>query len=358
MLKTAPAVFAVGDHYEIMVPVKGHCLFWVQVGDNTYYDASCGVMRSLCRVHRVSVPMNVLDEAKSYTVCYKPVLDRRPYFTKTADTQQKTFSFSPVPAASARAYHIADAHNHIRGPVKAARVFGKIDFLILNGDLLDFTAHPGKYENIYKLCDAITGGHIPVVFSRGNHDMRGKYAESFTEFAPNDDGRTYYTFQLGSIGGVVLDCGEDKEDSCAEYGHTISCHSYRQQQTEFLRKIVEKQDFLAPGITTRLVICHVPFTQKDMPPFDIEQELYRQWAALLAQIKPDLMICGHTHVAQLRQPGCKEDDYGQPCPVVVASGYDDKSLVTGCGFIFKEDEIEMIFTDSAGNMANREIIKK
>ena len=125
-----------------------------------------------------------------------------------------------------------------------------------------------------------------------------------------------------------------------------------------MQKILEKQDFIAPDITTRLVICHVPFTQKDKPPFDIEQELYRQWATLLADVKPHLMICGHTHVAQLRRPGCKEDDYGQPCPVVVASGYDDKSLVTGCGFVFKEDEIEITFTDSVGSVTDHAIIEK
>lgn len=358
MLKTAPAVFAVGDHYQIMVPVKGHCLFWVQVGEHTYHDASCGVMRSLCRVHRVSVPMKVLDEAKSYTVCCRPVLARRPYFTKTADTRQRTYAFSPVPTGNARAYHIADAHNHIRGPVKAAKTFGHIDFLILNGDLLDTVVHPGKYTNIYKLCETLTGGHIPVVFSRGNHDMRGKYAERFAEFAPNDDGRTYYTFQLGSIWGIVLDCGEDKDDSCSEYGHTIACHAYRHQQTAFLEDLLEKKDYLAPDITTRVVICHTPFTQKDAPPFDIEQVLYRKWAILLARIQPHLMICGHTHVVQLRQAGCKEDTYGQPCPMAVASGYDDKSLVTGCGFSFEADKIEMTFTDSLGTVTDRTIVKK
>ena len=348
MQRTAPAVFAVGDNYQILIPVKRACLVWVKVGDATYYDAACGVVNSLSRIHRIRIPMAALDNAKHYTVCWKPVFCRRPYFTKSGKTQEKTFAFRPVPDAGVRAYHIADAHNHVDGPIRAAKTFEKIDFLILNGDLLDYTSHPEKFANIYKLCDELTHGQIPVVFARGNHDMRGRFAEKFTDFAPNDIGRTYYAFRLGSIWGVVLDCGEDKADGCAEYGNTIACHSFRVEQTDFLRQIVEKGEYLRPEIQTRLVICHIPFTHKNEPPFDIEQDIYAQWTDLLCKIHPHLMICGHTHKAEICQPGCEKDDLGQPCPVVIASGFDDKSYWTGCGFVFDKEKIEFTVTDSNG----------
>ena len=44
--KTAPAVFAVGNEYQIMVPVKSELLFWVSVGDQAFYDHINGIMRS------------------------------------------------------------------------------------------------------------------------------------------------------------------------------------------------------------------------------------------------------------------------------------------------------------------------
>lgn len=358
MLKTAPAVFAVGDHYQILIPSRKSCIMWVKVGSETYYDANCGVMNALVKVHRVQIPRTVLDKAKSYAVCRKQVFWRRPYFTKTGKTQEKTFAFRPVPDVGARAYHIADAHNHVDGPIRAAKAFGKIDFLILNGDLLDYTSCPRKYDNIYKLCDALTGGEIPVVFARGNHDMRGRFSERFTEYAPSDMGRTYYSFRLGSIWGVVLDCGEDKADDCAEYGSTIACHSFREEQTHFLRQAVENEEYAKPEIQTRLVICHIPFTQKDAPPFDIEQEIYTQWADLLRKIDPHLMICAHTHVAEVRLPGCDTDDLGQACPVVIASGYDDKSYWTGCGLVFGQEETMLTFTDSDGNAISAEQIPR
>ena len=38
MLKTAPAVFAAADTYQIMVETKQEALFWVKVGDEEYFD--------------------------------------------------------------------------------------------------------------------------------------------------------------------------------------------------------------------------------------------------------------------------------------------------------------------------------
>ena len=36
MLKTSPAVFAVGNQYQIMVETTSECLMSVKIGENTY----------------------------------------------------------------------------------------------------------------------------------------------------------------------------------------------------------------------------------------------------------------------------------------------------------------------------------
>ena len=99
-----------------------------------------------------------------------------------------------MPAESARFYHISDAHSKIEPCIRAAGFFkGGPDALILNGDIPN---HCGDMENrgqILKLAGAITGGGIPVVFARGNHDARGSYAEGLEEEIPHRNGRTYYT---------------------------------------------------------------------------------------------------------------------------------------------------------------------
>ena len=40
VMKFTPAVFAVRNEYQIMIPVKEPTVMWVQVGTDTYYDES------------------------------------------------------------------------------------------------------------------------------------------------------------------------------------------------------------------------------------------------------------------------------------------------------------------------------
>ena len=360
MLKTTPAVFAVGTDYQIMVEVQREALMSVRIGEKTYDDESNGIMNSLSPLHRVAVPMEVLDNAKEYTVCIRPITQRLPYYTQTEEIQEFSFSFRPVPQENIRAYHISDAHNQIEAPVKAAKTFGAIDLLILNGDVIDHSGDPEKFANIYEICAQLTAGSIPVIFSRGNHDMRGNFAEKFADYTPSQHRNTYYTFRLGSIWGILLDCGEDKDDTSIEYGFTVACHYFRQKQTEFLKEVIAnaEKEYAAPGVKTRLVISHSPFTQRFCAPFDIEEDIYRQWATLLTEsVHPDLMICGHSHVYGINPIGSENDHYGQPCPMVVGSEPQSERFI-GCGFVINEDQIEVVFTDSQGNTILSEVLKK
>lgn len=358
MLKTAPAVFAVGKEYQIMVPVQKESLFWVRVNGRNYYDASNGIMNSLSEIHRAAVPMEALDRAGEYTVCVKPIIDRTPYFPKTEEVIETTFAFRPVPEKNIRAYHISDAHNRIAEPVRAANVFGNLDLLILNGDVIDHSGDPSKFSNIYEICSILTGGEIPVVFSRGNHDMRGRYAEKFAEYTPNLHGNTYYSFRLGSLWGLLVDCGEDKRDNCDEYGFTVACHAFREKQTEYIRQVIgdAEREYAAEGVKTRLVIAHNPFTQRHEAPFDIEEEIFRAWSQMLREdIQPHLMICGHTHETEIRHPGGEKDTYGQACPVVIGAR-PGQDYFAGCGFVFGETGAEVVFTDSDGAVLQKEFI--
>ena len=117
MLKTAPAVFAVEDNYQIMVPVTRECTYWVRVGGVDYFDESNGILRSRSLLHRATVPMKELEAAGEYTVCVRPLIERKPYFSTTEPVQEFSFSFRPIPEKNIRIYHISDAHNLIEEPV-------------------------------------------------------------------------------------------------------------------------------------------------------------------------------------------------------------------------------------------------
>lgn len=364
--ETTPAVFAVGRQYEIMVPVRKACLMWIRVGEEVFADSWQGIMRSDVRVHRVRVPMEALDKAGEYTVIYRVFIERTPYFPKMEEPQEERFLFHPVreDQESVRVYHIADVHSHWEPAVQAARACGGLDLLVMNGDLPEDGGSAEHVLTIYKLAEGITGGNIPIVFARGNHDCRGTLAEHLGEYIPLDNDKTYYTFRLGPIWGVVLDCGEDKPDDHPEYGGTIWFHGYRQEETAFLKKVAQNKDmeYNEEGIRYRLVIAHNPFTRQLEPPFDIERETYSEWAAILKeQIHPDLMLCGHIHETAVYEVNGVNDHLGQPCPVVVGADplylhKKKEDSFVGAALVFQKEEIRLAFTDSEGRVRGEERI--
>ncbi len=366
-LTTAPAVFAVKDKYQIMAMARSELLFWVTVNGKNYYDHSNGVIRSKEVIHRVTVPMKELDSAKEYTINYRRMIERKPYFSETEDIVSQTYEFKPVSEKGPiKIYHLSDTHGKFDQPAKAGQYFGDdIDLLILNGDIMDHSGDVKNFDLVYKLCDAITGGSRPVVFSRGNHDTRGIFAEKIADYTPNYHGNSYYTFRLGRLWGIVLDTGEDKPDSHAEYGNTMACHEFRLEEDEFIESVIKNADeeYNAKGVEYRLVIVHNPFTCTIHPPFDIEQELFGKWVKRIGEtINPQLYITGHLHGTIVSHIGDKLDHKGQTCPVIVGSRYykneNKKHVHVGCAITLDKKTANVVFNDNFGEIhSSSEVVK-
>lgn len=367
LLKTVPAVFAVGKTYQIMVPVKKDCIMWVRIGDEMFADSCQGIMRSHVPVHRICVPMEKLDKARGYTVIYKEIIERKPYMTETKEAVEQVFAFRPITARQSviRIYHVSDAHSKVEPVVNAASYFGeKLDLLVMNGDMPNHSGKTEYFDNIYRIAGSVTKGEIPIVFARGNHDCRGFYAESMGEYIPMENQRTYYTFRLGPIWGMVLDCGEDKTDSHEEYGSTVWFHEYRKEETAFLKEVVRRSDmeYEENGICYRVIIVHNPFTRVMEPPFNIEREIYSEWAKLLReQIKPDVMLCGHTHETRVYETGGEMDHLGQACPVVIGGDpgavNEENGNYRGAAFTLQNGEIRAAFTDALKKVQGEYLLK-
>ena len=321
--KAPPSVYAVGNDYQIFVAVDQPIVMWVKVGNEEYYDDSNGVLRSGRLVHRMTVPMSELDRERKYTVCCRIVYERLSYFSKTSNVLEFVFNFRPVSGDKIRAYMIADTHSHVNAPIETGRFFGdQLDLLILNGDVPDNSREIKAFVSIHRIVGEVTKGEIPALFVRGNHDLRGLHAEDMADYIPVRNGFTYYTFRLGPVWGIALDCGEDKPDDHEAYGFTNCCHAFRKRETEYLRQVIRNagEEYAAEGIKYRLVVCHVPFSFVGKPPFDIEQDIYREWCRLLREeVKPDVMLCGHRHQYYISRPGSEYDHLGQPCSVVVGA---------------------------------------
>lgn len=362
-----PTVCAVGNSYQIIVPVNYNMLFSVIVGEKEYFNHSNGIKISTTKIQRVTVPMAELDREKKYTVVSRKMIKRKAYGSKTSDEEYRIdYSFKPITKTEdINIYQIADAHGFIDEPCAAAKNFNReIDLLILNGDIANSSESFDDIITCYKIASKITEGTIPCIISRGNHDLRGRYAEVLVDHMPNRYGNSYYTFKVGPIWGILVDCGEDKVDSHAEYGRSICCHQYRQDVAEYIKEIIKSEEYLQDGIKYRLVLSHVPFPYQCPEPFNIEPELYTEWCRLLKEnIKPDLLLAGHLHVCAISDFGGEFDTYGQPCPVIIGSELIKNNITrnieeyTGVGVVLKNGFAEVDFTSSKGKYISNEKIK-
>lgn len=361
-LLSYPSVFAVGDEYQIFSIFDAAALVSVRVGGVEYYDESNGVLRSNTNIHSVSVPMSALDVAGEYTLAYRIVIERKPYFPTSEEERTLTVKFKPVKGGRINIYHISDTHNMVELPVKCGGYFGDdLDLLVLNGDIPNHSGKIEYFNSIYQIAGEVTKGGCPCVFSKGNHDTRGIHAEEIGQYTPTDNGRTYYTFRIGSLWGLVLDCGEDKDDGNGEYGGTVCFHNFRLRETEFIKRVIKRAEYEEEGIEYKLVICHVPFTRNYRFPFNIEVELFTEWARLIREnIKPNLMLCGHLHTVEINRVGGEFDHRGQPCTVVVAASpvaRENERGYVGGAITLDGDKAHVVFNDDLGETVGDEWIE-
>ena len=363
LLKTNPTICLVADEYQFMIPVTRETLMWIEVGGELFYDESNGILRSSSMLHRISVPCSKLDRARAYTICCRPIVERKAYFTETEEERRFHYEFRPIAADARRirVYHLADAHSLIDDPIRAASYWGDdLDLLVMNGDMVEDCRKLEYISAPYQISGAVTRGEIPVVYARGNHDLRGVLAEKYAEMTPSLNGNTYYTFRAGPIWGIVLDCGEDKVDDCSAYGHTICCQPFRQKETEYLKRIAAspKREYAAEGILGRWVVCHLPFPIGMREPFNIETERYAQWCRILKKsIRPDMMLCGHQHRFGLVRPGDEVDEKGAPCPVVIGSEVDEESnRYGGAAIEWTPEKTVVRFTDQNHRILRQEVL--
>ena len=358
VFRAPPAVYAVGGNYCITLIPATRCVVWCRVGNDTYYDDFNGVFRSERLLHQVYLPAGELEKAGSYTVGYRCFAERLSNWNKPTAEGEVTFSFRPVRAENPRFYLISDVHGRMESGIAAAKAFGEMDFLIVNGDVHGNSETLEGLLTDHLIAAAVTRGEIPAVFVRGNHDMRGPWAERVEECIPLDGGRTYFTFRLGPVWGVALDCGEIRVDEHEKHGGVVCCHAMRLRETRWLRDLAGRgaEEFDAPGVKYRLAVSHVNFTDVLVPPFDIEEELYGQWAALLREhIRPDCLLFGHKHMNYVTLPGSPRDRFGQSAPAIVTGvpPKDDPLGFSGAGITLFPEFIDADYIDHAGRSLQR-----
>ncbi len=370
IIKYGPIVCAVGECYSIRIPVKKKVLMSVIVNGKEYFNHSNGIRRSDCIIQHFDIPVAELDFAKEYTVKYEEMILRLPYSCIKKEEQSETFKFKPISKTeNINIYHIADTHGRETVAINAGKYFGRdLDLLILNGDISSSCDTVSEIMLSYKIAYGITKGEIPCIITRGNHDLRGKLSEKLEEMLPSDNGKSYYSARVGNMWFLILDCGEDKDDSHHEYSGTAAFHQMRIDETEFIKDIIKnaENEYSAENIKYKFIVSHVPFTWKNTDecrgecPFDIENEIYDEWTRLIREyIKPDFMICGHLHETEVWHAGDEHDHRNAPWDILIGSKIQKNTNgFIGAAVMVKTDEINVVFNDENKNVTGKETVNR
>ena len=297
-------VYAVEDDYQIVFSTSDSAVAWVEIGGESYYDLYAGSMRSADRVHKITVPQAVLDAAGGYTICAQQMIYRGPFGGHKGETISRSYRFRPLdPSDGIQHVALSDVHEAVVAATAAATTREDTDFVVLIGDMISMVETEKDVQLANELAHGITGGEIPVIYARGNHEIKGEYAEELYKYVGSRNQEFYYWVTLGSdVFAVVLDIGEDHEDDWWEYYGTAQFELYRDAQIAFLEEILEDGDY--ENYRYRMAICHVPLTYVGSKGYF--EEFNNRTTELLNRMDVDIALSGHKHVMWPMLPGMVE----------------------------------------------------
>ncbi|MBR6825550.1 MAG: metallophosphoesterase, partial [Oscillospiraceae bacterium] len=284
-----PSVFVTEDNYRISFLTNTNGMAWVEIGGVAYEDTTCGIMDWETKFHGITVPQSVLNAAQSYTICFQPLASRPANNPAPGTKETKTYSFNPVlPGEDPVLLCVSDQHNNNSGAVAVAK-YGAFDALVFGGDYVGHISTEAIAQDFLKYSGNIAKGTKPVIYPRGNHEIRGQYTHWIDEVMPTSEtGKSYYEFIMGDIYGIVLDCGGSYTDNYTDIAGTIDFEPYRVEQTRWLEKVYTKGTW--KQYSKRVIISHVPFiTQANFT------DVFTEWTKILNKMDMSLLVSGHTH---------------------------------------------------------------
>jgi predicted phosphodiesterase len=275
-----------------------------------------GLVDAYATLHRILISDLEPGSEYRYRIFSKSVQGFRPYEVTFGGTiASEVFQFATLDAdkESFSFTMLSDIHgdttrlDSMLGQVS----WDDVDLMFYNGDVIDY------YEDESQIVDGFLdvsvehfAKEIPLVLVRGNHETRGRYARRWIEHFPTVSGRFYYSFDHGPVHFVILDSGEDKEDSHPVYWGLADFDRYRAEQAEWLRREVNSEAFA--NAVFRVVLFHIPtFGTRDAHGVLHVREM---WNEILNDANVDLVLNGHTHRFMHRESTEGENLY----PMVVS----------------------------------------
>ncbi|MFC1564956.1 metallophosphoesterase [candidate division KSB1 bacterium] len=288
-----------------------NCLSWVEYGTGEnlrtfptwgsipvkVYPVRNGLVDAYTKLHKVRITglepgkkykyrivSTKIDQFKPYEVVYGDTVTGMINKFETLSESKQEFTFLVTSDVHERA---ADLDTLL---VNSAP--DEFDFLFLNGDVLDWFENEEQiFDGFLDVCVDRFAKEVPFFYIRGNHETRGYAARDLIDYFSYPDDRYYFSFQHGPVYFIVLDTGEDKEDSHPVYAGLADFDRYRSEQAEWLKEVINSDEFR--NAEFRIAVFH-------MPPYTARRshgitQITEEWGPLLNEGGIDLAVCGHMH---------------------------------------------------------------
>ena len=268
--------------------------------EKTVWDSRSGAIVSDDTIHVVKVPKNELI-GNEYKVVSQSVTYKFGYFAiKGKTVESDTYLFGGIPKDDdIKILSISDIHELEKKMMKAvSHIDVQPDLIVLLGDISSKMTSKKNFITILEDANMLSGGKVPVLYVRGNHETRGEFASQLADYFPTSTGELYFTFDFGALSAAVLDTGEDKSDDHREYSGLVDFESYRRQEFEWINSL-DSSDL---GGKYRIVFSHMP---------NIEDHFGMNWIKPFAELDASLFVTGHLHMVDFID--------GEP-PIVIGGG--------------------------------------
>ena len=322
-ITSEPLVIDNGKEYSIVFSTNSYGTAYAEYTyngkDYKVYDNVGGRLGSEKKIHSISVPYEHL-KGNTYKVGATRVIEEYSYGSRRGKTVTSAeYTFICNETSDQKWLVISDWHTFLERAYKAIdNLESDYDGVILLGD-----ATPGvDYEeqvitNIVEFGGKVSKGTKPVLYVRGNHETRGSFADELPQMLGLE--QLYYTADYGEYSFVVLDSGEDKDDSHPEYGGMTDYNTYRADMIEWLKEVEVKNDKV-------INLCHAWNIS------EVEEELCDAGWAELDRLGTRLQISGHAHVCRfLGDAEGKEKEIFSKYPDII--GYIDGGKTSGDNYI-------------------------
>ena len=173
----------------------------------------------------------------------------------------------------------------------------KLDFVLLNGDMSNRIRSQKHIMDAYlDTCVSMFATDVPLFFNRGNHELRGEFADYLNRYFPTNNGKYYRLQHVAGVDFLFIDSGEDKPDADLEYCGIVECDQYREEQERWLRSLQEEKKI---GKYPTVVFSHMPPTLKNWHgPLHMQETLTPE----LNKMNVSVMLSGHLHRFDYQEP--------------------------------------------------------